>query len=407
MNINKFFVVSRYFFTLANLVSIMVVSSLEDTADFGRISFFRLVIGYLIYAEFGFVQYVFRRRAADNSISSHELSSVVSYLCISVLSFLFIFSFLDFQFDAFFDNPQYVVYASLSMVLTIASKFVIDQFRITEQINKLIMFEFLANFIIYTTVLYCWVEGVHNVDIFVAMYGLNMVPYFFFLVFSPALRRKLKKIKFNLSYDPKIIYASAMLFIFGVVSLVFASVDRIIIKYFLGYESLGLYAMAFTVSSGFYMVIQTITWINMPGFIKSIKNDSIPTSMAAFKTYMFKMQLIYLSVITLALPCYYLLINYYNPAYEDTFGLFILLSAYNYVNLFYIYHRTYLMTFEHYKALNTTLLVAVICNFIMSLSLLRFASIEILICGSIFSHIVYMMILRTVVSRRAKIACSI
>ncbi len=400
MTINKLFVLSRYIFTAFNFIAILLITSMLGTADFGELSFFRLIIQYLMYAEFGFVQYVFRKRSADGGISNQELSNVFSYLAISVFSFLLVFALLDFNFDIFFSNPLYVAYGIFSVLFGVASKFVIDQLRISGEVTKLVALEFITNGIIYATVIYCWFTKSGSVGDFIAMYSLYIAPYFLFALYSPSLYKKLKVMRFKLELDKNVLYASSMLFLFGFLSLLFSSVDRLIIKYLVGYESLGLYSMAFTVSAGFYMVIQTITWVNMPGFIKAIKNDPIAKSMRDFKQYMFKMQLIYLSVVTLALPFYYFLIKFYNPAYKETFWFFLLLAVYNYVNIFYIYHRTYLLTFEHYRLLNLTLVAGVVFNAGVNLFLVRFGIIELLIVGSIISHVVYMVVVRGVVFRK-------
>jgi len=402
MKINKLFVVSRYVFTALNFLAILVITSLLTTSDFGVLSFFRLVMQYLMYSEFGFIQFVFRKRAADGAISDVDLSNILTYIAISIFSFLFVFALLDLSVGAFFSNPLYVVLASLSVLFGVSSKFVVDQLRISGQTNRLVALEFVTNSIIYITVLICWFTDYRNVDVFVAMYGLYMAPYFILIFCSSTIFNKIKRFSFNFVLNKKIIYSSSMLFAFGFLSLIFSSVDRLIIKYYLEFESLGLYAMAFTVSTGFYMVIQTITWVNMPSFIKTIKNDSISKSMAAFKKYMFKMQMIYLSVVTLGLPLYYFLVEYYNPRYKNTLWIFALLSIYNYINIFYIYHRTYLLTFEYYKLLNITLGVGIVINVILNLFLVKFNIIEVLVVGSILSHIFYMLIVRYIVIKKAK-----
>jgi len=401
MKINKVFVFSRYIFTGLNFVAILLITSMLGIAEFGELSFFRLILQYLMYSEFGFVQYIFRKRSADGIIPNYELSSVFSYLAISVCSFLFVFAILDLEFDAFFSNPVYVLYATFSVIFGISAKFLIDEFRITGDITKLISLEFITNSTVYLVVLYCYISGSYNVDVFVALYALYMAPYFFLLIFSSRFRDKVNKINFNFKLDKKILYASSMLFLFGFLSLLLASVDRLIIKYFLNFEALGLYSMAFTVSSGFYMVIQTLTWVNMPSFINSIKNEVVSKSMKDFKEYIFKIQLIYLSVLSLALPCYYLLIRYYNREYEETFWIFVLLSLYNFINVYYIYHRTYLLVHEYYYLLNITLFIGVIFNFILNIYLVSFHVLELLVIGSIISHLLYMVIIRNIVIKKA------
>ncbi len=398
MYISKLFILSRYFLTASTFVAILVISSQISTADFGILSFFRLTLQYLLYSELGFIQYIFRKRSADGTIGINDLSLILNYLFISIVSICSIFALLDFNYQTFLSNNDHIVYAISATVLGLISKIVIDQLRITKRVNWLVGLEVASNIILYSMVAYAWFSDLHDVDIFIAAYGLMMVPYLIFALFSKVFWQKLKDLKFTLYWDHKIIYGSMMLFLYGFLALLLMSVDRILLKYFVGYEALGLYAMAFTVSAGFYMVIQTILWLNMSNFISDIKKLPLIESRSKFKRHMSKIQIIYFSVITLALPGYYFLITYYNPAYQDTFWIFILLSCYNYINIFYIYHRTYLLTFEKYKTLNGTMLGGIAINFLINYGLLTFNSTEILVVGSVFSHILYMLLIRRAVS---------
>ena len=399
IEISKIFVLSRYVFTALNFLSVIIITSLLSISDFGELSFFRLMLQYLLYSEFGFIQYIFRKRSADGYISEYELSSVLSYLAISVFSFLFIFSLLDLSLGAFFSNGLYVLLAVLATLFGISSKIVVDHLRISKQVKKLVALEFITNAIVYATVILCWLLSYTSVDVFAAMYGLYLAPYAIFLFFLPLKFGRINKFRFKLQLDKRIIYASSMLFAFGFLSLIFSSIDRLIVRYYLDLEFLGLYAMAFTVSTGLYMVIQTITWMNMSGLINIIKSESKSESTASFKEYMWKIQVIYLFVVTLGLPLYYFLIEYFIPKYNDTFWIFVLLAIYNYVNIFYIYHRTYLLTFEHYKLLNISLSVGIGINVLVSLYLVQFQSLEILVFGSTLSHFFYMIIVRSLVTR--------
>lgn len=399
MILNKLFLGSRYLFMVLTFLAILLISSQITTAEFGILSFFRLTLQYLMYSEFGFIQYVFRKRSADGTVPGEILNHIFSYLGISITSFCLVFALLDFQFGLFFANPLYVLFAVCAVLFGIMSKLVIDQLRITKNIFWMIVLEFSSIILIYGAILWGSTQEKSSVDIFIAAYGLNMLPYLIFALSGRVFWRKLKNIKVSFKCDKNILNGSAMLFSYGILSLVFASIDRLLIKYFVGYEALGLYAMAFTISTGFYAIIQSIFWLNMSNFIRDIKELPQQESEKNFSGYMKKIQLIYFAAVTCALPCYYILITYYNPLYEETLLIFIFLILYNYINIFYIYYRNYLLTFEHYKELNTTLLICIIFNLCLNIALLRFNSIEILVVGSITSHIIYMLLIRKVVGK--------
>lgn len=398
-NVSIFFLFSRYSFTLFNFLIILLVASILDIADFGKLMFFRLISQYLLYSEFGFIQYIFRKRSESGSISNEDLGVVLIYLSISITIFLLAFLSIELTYGVFLSNQLYVFYALISVIFGISSKLVIDQLRIKGDTKNLIFIEFISNLIVYLVVGYCWLNSITSLDFFVGAYALSLGPYFLFILFSSVFHKKIKVIKFNLVLNKNIIYGSSMLFLYGVLSLGFMSIDRIIIKYYFGYESLGLYSIAYSISLGVYMVVQAITWLNMSKIIKTISNNSREKSKKKFKEYILKVQFIYFVTVVFSIPIYYYLMEY-GVIYKDTLYIYVFLLLYNYIGIHCIYNQAYLVTFELYKELNILIFLFLVCGGVLGMVLQEFNRIEILIIGSVGIHLLYMLAIRQIVNSK-------
>ena len=276
MVIDRLYIISNYFYAaILFLVALWIATSFE-TADFGELSFFRLSIQYLQYTEIGLLQYVFRSLSAEEKIDRSDINKIVSYLLISIFSGFTFYVILGNQFS-FFTDSSYLFILIFCIINGLFSKHTIDRLRIEGKIRTIVYLEGIANLLLLIGVAVSILIFENNLLIILISYGFYQIPftlYFLFFLYEDL------SFKLDFRLNKELLYESIMLVLFGLGSLFYFSIDRLIIKFNWGFEDLGLYAFPLTVVTGGFIVMQSILWINMPNFISSIKNstDSVKTN---------------------------------------------------------------------------------------------------------------------------------
>jgi len=400
MIINKLFLLSKYFNAFVSFIIVLIIGKTLSLANFGEFAFFKLMTQYLLFSELGMLQYLFRQYSAKEEIKTRELNQVFSYLLISFFTVIFIFYITGEGFINFFSQGVFYLYTSVAVFISLISKFTIDQLRIRDKINTVIFLETLSNLILLSSIGLFAYYSIEALNLYLIALSFYLTPFVVYMLFNSYMNDFIKSFKFNFNLNKSILSESSMLFFYGIVSLLFFSLDRLFIKFYFGFDDLGLYSFSFTIVMGFYMIIQNIFWLNTPNFIHQIKTKSGEIIQKKFKEYEKKFVKIYIYIFVVYLVVYLILVNTYYTKFIDTIYIFILIHIYNFFQVFYVFEKHYFITKKLYRELNLILLKVVLFNIVLNMTILViFNNIYLLLLGSILSHLLY------VVLQKRKLKC--
>jgi O-antigen/teichoic acid export membrane protein len=395
MILDKLFLGSKYFFAILIFFANLWIVNIVNTADFGELSFYRLSLQYLQYAELGLLQYVFRSLSAEEKIYRSDVNNIVSVLLISVLSFFSLYSLVGYEYSFFTDN-RFILILLFAVFFGFITKHSIDKLRIENNTKMIVLLEFISMCLLFIGIGFS-LNSNNKLFWIIITYGVYQIPYsiYFFLFLYRGVF-----FKFNLRIKKDVLNDSIMLALFAFFSLLFFSVDRLIIKFYWGFQDLGLYAFPLTVVNGAFIVLQSILWLNMPNFIHSIKNSSDKTkTRMEFKTYRKKLLIIYGVLFLFGAVCYKILITFFLEKYESTFTTFILLFVFYLFSLLYIYEQNYLIVYKKYKILVLSFLSIAVLNFSINYFLSIYHKVELLIFVSIICHLLVWLFLKFKVNK--------
>lgn len=399
MIIDKFFIFSKYFNALIGFVAIFVIAKQLSIINFGDFSFYKLMNQYLLYSEAGLLQYMFRKQSVDKYIDKSEWEKIITYLLISIFSVLTIFTVIGLNWIDVFTQPVFFIFIFISVFIGIITKFTTDQLRIRKQLRKVVLLDTLSNLLLLSGVLIFLYLNITDIIYYIILISLYLIPNLIYIVYDTQLRQLIMINKLTFKLDSKIFVGSSMLFIYSYLSIVFGTLDRMFIKFGFGLESFGLYSFPYTVVMGFYMIIQSIFWMNMPNFIYEIKNNDILATKNKFRQYTKKMLAIYLFIFIISIIVYWIIINFYMLKFTDTMEFFVLIHIYQFFSIFLLFEHNYLIAFEKYKILNRMIISFILINIIISYTLLQLNNVYILLIGSILTYVLYIITVKIVVKK--------
>ena len=399
MIINKFFIVSKYFNALIGFVAILIIAKQLSIVNFGDFSFYKLMNQYLVYSEAGLLQYMFRKQSTGKHIDKSELEKIITYLLISIFSVLTVFTVIGLNWIDIFTQPVFFIFIFISVFINIITKFITDQLRIRKQLRRVVLLETLSSLLLLSGTSVFLYLNITDVIYYIILISLYLIPNLIYIVYDKKIRQLIMVGKLTFKLDSKVLFGSSMLFLYSYLSIVFGTLDRMFIKFGFGLESLGLYSFAYTVVMGFYLIIQSIMWMNMPNFLYEIKNNDIQAVKNKFRQYTKSMVLIYLFTFIISIILYWSIVNFYMFKFTDTMEFFILIHIYQFFNIFLLFEHNYLIAFEKYKILNKIIISFIFINIAMSYTLLQLNNVYILLIGSIILYILYILIVKKVVRK--------
>ncbi len=384
MIIDKLFIVSKYIFTLILfLLNVFIVKSLEINT-FGELSFFRLAIQYLQYTELGLLQYVFRSLSAGEKVDRNDVNKIITYLLISIFSVFTIFTLVGYKLS-FFSNNVFQLLLLSCIINGLFGKHAIDKLRIEGKVKVIVLLEGVSILLLVIGTVSSIFLFKQKLFVILVTYSIYHIPYTIYFLF---FQYKDWAFKFDFKINREMLTESLMLLSFGLVSLMFFSADRLIIKFNWGFHALGLYALPLSVVSGGFMVMQSILWLNMPNFIHSIKNTTDSNKQRVeFNSYKRRLFKINLVIFFIGLVGYKALTFFFLQKYEGTTVVFALLFIFHLFSILYVYEQNYLIAFKKYKVLVGSHLLIVLFNFATNYYLSRFHNVELLIIVSIIYHV--------------------
>tara|TARA_B100000035_G_C21035614_1_gene570754 strand:- start:4238 stop:5632 length:1395 start_codon:yes stop_codon:yes gene_type:complete len=270
------YTVIKYFITFVAFIKSLLIAKTLGPSLLGSYAYIMLLVEYISYYNLGVYASMNREVAinmGDKSKREYSINIINASLTFSILfgGFIFLIFFClgylpENLFSEDFQNYRFHIFAYV--LLNQFRWFFIRYFRLYEQYYILSFFEFASNAIMIIGVFFFGGKYLLNAAIYSALVA-NIICVFIALP-------NVKSVRFFWDFE-KVKYLVKIgipLILYGLSDKLFTSIDRFMIAQYLPREDLGFYQFGNTLAFGALMLIDTLTFIFYPKFLKTFYGKS-------------------------------------------------------------------------------------------------------------------------------------
>lgn len=380
----------------------IILYSLSTALNKGAVLlFFPLLISYLTLEEFGTWSLVivfsnlllaiisFNGSASIIREGSNNLD--LGYVLLLRYSFLTIIISIILVFIVnFFMGDNWLFYSLLISFSEALLFLILTYFRIKDESFKYLLISFLKTIAILLLIIY--IKKFHlELDMLFFYHFLIVLILALILLFSIYLE----------NYNNTINYKFSSIFLFGIILIphslsqwIMSSSDRLILDYFLGAESVGIYSLAYNMAM-ILMLLNSGLALSLPTFLIRNYEDWV------IKDYDNKF-LRYYSIIAVILFIIIMLCYVFDSIYFKILGYYslelILLITIIYLSLYilgvYYFYVNYLYYYKKASIISKSTFYAAILNIILTILLIQFLDIIGAAIATLISYSYYLYLIR-------------
>lgn len=254
------------------LISLFIASMLAKTLGLSKFGEFSLYISFTTLISFvaSFsLDYVSMSEYAKKENIHKKVTNIFFLRILTSVIYLF---FITILFFVFFKKGFYEV-ITLSLMYFFSSSIVIENYYLSLAKGKLISKFRLISFLISSVAKVYIIFNIENNVILYLCFAQIIDSVFLFVVFCFTFKNEFKLSYFDYKYCKYVIKKSLPLILSSALIVIYNRVDQLMINYYLGSESLGLYSIGVRLSDAVNVVIMSIVTSYIP-LILEYKNKN-------------------------------------------------------------------------------------------------------------------------------------